>query len=129
MVRWMDMGGGHATQEKPRRVEADTHEHRENSAFLQHWSDELREVIWRRQHCLEDDHYEARLLRHGLWTVTVQRDSTSGLILCVIIAHTMSQGRMTWALGADNPYQELVQAAGRTLKSMANHSRDAVSHT
>jgi len=124
MVRWMDMGGGHATQEKPRRVEADTHEHRENSAFLQHWSDELNEVLWRQQDCLEDDQYEERLMRHGLWTTTVQRDRSSGLIFCVIAAHTLGFRRVTWALEAATPYQELIHKSAQTLKSMANHNRD-----
>jgi len=106
------------------KIELGSWAHGETSRFLQHWSDELREVIWRTLDCLEEDQYEARLLRHGLWTMTVQRDSTSDLILCVIIAHTMSRGRMTWLLGADTPYQDLIQLSSRVLKSMTKHNQD-----
>lgn len=109
---------------KPPKVELGSHEHKENSLFLQHWSDQLKEILWRKQDCLQGDEYEDRLLRHGLWSCFVQRANATGLILSVIVAHTPPDNALvTWCLGADKPYQELVKESGDVLKQMANYNR------
>ena len=110
--------------QKPPKIELGSHEHIENSSFLQHWAEQMREVLWRKQDCLEGDEYEQRLLRHGLWSCFVQRDDATGLILSVVVAHTPpGKAPVTCCLGGDKPYQELVKESGMVLRQMADYNR------
>ena len=116
--------------QKPPKIELGSHEHIENSSFLQHWAEQMKEVLWRKQDCLEGDEYEQRLLRHGLWSCFVQRDDATGLILSVVVAHTPpGAAPITWCLGGDKPYQELVQQSGMVLRQMADYNRVRASQT
>ena len=110
--------------QKPPKIEVGSHEHKENSSFLHHWAEQMREVLWRKQDCLGGDEYEQRLLRHGLWSCFVQRDDATGLILSVVVAHTPpGKAPVTWCLGGDKPYQELVKESGMVLRQMADYNR------
>lgn len=115
---------------KAPKIDLGGHEHNENSLSLHHWAEQLKEVLWRKQDCLEGDEYEQRLLRHGLWSCFVQRDDVSGLILSVVVAHTPTgSAPRTWGLGVDKPYQELVKESGTVLRQMTEHNRVRASQT